>query len=191
MKITHQTQHLFSNFRFHFCISELYEFCLKEGIADKNLIAKWKKQGYENLCCLRCIQTRDTNHGTNCVCRVPKSKLEEVCSIPFLHPYLLLSLLLLTPIWPFWTLKLQLRIMVKIVIFFKISLEHVVKVTCNALHFSFLLASHFFPSTIHSYSYGVHSCTHQDPHAQPLEDDYQPASYYMYINPCCSFSRAR
>ena len=118
MKITHQTQHLFSNFRFHFCISELYEFCLKEGIADKNLIAKWKKQGYENLCCLRCIQTRDTNHGTNCVCRVPKSKLEEVCSIPFLHPYLLLSLFLLTPIWPFWTLKLQLRIMVKTVIFF-------------------------------------------------------------------------
>ena len=51
---------------------------MKEGIADKNLIAKWKKQGYENLCCLRCIQTRDTNFGTNCVCRVPKGKLEEV-----------------------------------------------------------------------------------------------------------------
>ncbi|VDN09952.1 unnamed protein product [Dibothriocephalus latus] len=44
---------------------------------DANLIAKWKKQGYENLCCLRCIQSRDTNFGTNCVCRVPKSKLEE------------------------------------------------------------------------------------------------------------------
>uniref|UniRef100_A0A8C5NL48 Protein BUD31 homolog n=1 Tax=Junco hyemalis TaxID=40217 RepID=A0A8C5NL48_JUNHY len=29
-----------------------------------------------NLCCLRCIQTRDTNFGTNCICRVPKSKLE-------------------------------------------------------------------------------------------------------------------
>uniref|UniRef100_A0A8B9KXU1 Protein BUD31 homolog n=1 Tax=Astyanax mexicanus TaxID=7994 RepID=A0A8B9KXU1_ASTMX len=47
-----------------------------EGYADKNLIAKWKKQGYENLCCLRCIQTRDTNFGTNCICRVPKGKLE-------------------------------------------------------------------------------------------------------------------
>ncbi|XP_057603470.1 protein BUD31 homolog isoform X3 [Hippopotamus amphibius kiboko] len=55
---------------------ELYEYCIKEGYADKNLIAKWKKQGYENLCCLRCIQTRDTNFGTNCICRVPKSKLE-------------------------------------------------------------------------------------------------------------------
>ena len=60
------------------CFAELYEFCLKEGYADKNLIAKWKKQGYENLCCLRCIQCRDTNFGTNCICRVPKSKLEEV-----------------------------------------------------------------------------------------------------------------
>ena len=68
--------------------SELYEYCLKENIADKNLIAKWKKQGYENLCCLRCIQARDTNFGTNCICRVPKSKLEavstsELCIIQF------------------------------------------------------------------------------------------------------------
>lgn len=61
-----------------FLSSELYEFCLKENIADANLIAKWKKQGYENLCCLRCIQTRDTNFGTSCICRVPKAKLEEV-----------------------------------------------------------------------------------------------------------------
>ena len=63
-----------------FVIVELYEYCLKEGYADKNLIAKWKKQGYENLCCLRCIQCRDTNFGTNCICRVPKAKLEEVSS---------------------------------------------------------------------------------------------------------------
>lgn len=60
------------------CLSELYDYCIKEGYADQNLIAKWKKQGYENLCCLRCIQTRDTNFGTNCICRVPKSKLEVV-----------------------------------------------------------------------------------------------------------------
>lgn len=67
--------------RVYLCVcvlAELYEYCIKEGYADKNLIAKWKKQGYENLCCLRCIQTRDTNFGTNCICRVPKSKLEVV-----------------------------------------------------------------------------------------------------------------
>ena len=38
--------------------------------------------GYESLCCLACIQTRDSNHGTTCICRVPRSKLSEVrCSI--------------------------------------------------------------------------------------------------------------
>ncbi|KAF4619197.1 hypothetical protein D9613_004801 [Agrocybe pediades] len=37
---------------------QLYDWLLKEGYADANLIAKWKKTGYEKLCCLRCIQTR-------------------------------------------------------------------------------------------------------------------------------------
>lgn len=64
---------------------QLYEYCLKENIADKNLIAKWKKQGYENLCCLRCIQTRDTNFGANCICRVPKSKLEAGKIVECIH----------------------------------------------------------------------------------------------------------
>ncbi|XP_015781551.1 protein BUD31 homolog [Tetranychus urticae] len=56
---------------------ELFEFCVKQKLADKALIAKWKKPGYENLCCLRCIQVKDTNFGTNCICRVPKEKLDE------------------------------------------------------------------------------------------------------------------
>lgn len=66
-------------------LSELYDYCLKNKIADGNLIAKWKKQGYENLCCLRCIQTRDTNFATNCICRVPKSKLEEGKIVECVH----------------------------------------------------------------------------------------------------------
>lgn len=64
---------------------EFFEYCIKEGYAYKNLISKWKKQGYENLCCLCCIQTRDTNFGTNCVCRVPKSKLEVARTIECTH----------------------------------------------------------------------------------------------------------
>merc|ERR1712241_89605 len=78
-KIHHQkARYIFDLFYRRKAISrELYEFCIKEKIADGALIAKWKKQGYENLCCLRCIQTRDTNFSTNCICRVPKAKLEE------------------------------------------------------------------------------------------------------------------
>jgi bud site selection protein 31 len=56
---------------------ELYDWLLKNGYADAMLIAKWKKQGYENLCCLRCVQTKETNFNSTCICRVPKSELEE------------------------------------------------------------------------------------------------------------------
>ncbi|XP_065318211.1 protein BUD31 homolog isoform X2 [Gordionus sp. m RMFG-2023] len=79
-KIHHQkSRYIFDLYHKRKAISKnLYDFCIAEGLADKNIIAKWKKQGYENLCCLRCIQTRDTNYGTNCICRVPKNKLEAV-----------------------------------------------------------------------------------------------------------------
>jgi len=35
------------------------------------------KPGFANLCCMRCIQPRDTNFGTACVCRVPKDKVTD------------------------------------------------------------------------------------------------------------------
>ena len=56
---------------------EVYNYCLEEKIADAKLIAKWKKQGFEKLCCLMCIQNKNHNFGTTCICRVPKSSLEK------------------------------------------------------------------------------------------------------------------
>nr|ODN89000.1 bud site selection protein 31 [Cryptococcus depauperatus CBS 7841] len=57
---------------------ELYDWLLKQGYADANLIAKWKKNGYEKLCCVRCIQTKDMNfQGSTCICRVPKAQLKK------------------------------------------------------------------------------------------------------------------
>lgn len=56
---------------------ELYGWLLKEKYADKFLIAKWKKKGYENLCCMSCIQSNETVHGNACICRVPRAVLEE------------------------------------------------------------------------------------------------------------------
>ena len=38
--------------------------CADESITS-SLIAKWKKTGYEKLCCLRCIQTRVRCHFAN------------------------------------------------------------------------------------------------------------------------------
>ncbi|NXL24251.1 BUD31 protein, partial [Setophaga kirtlandii] len=78
-RLQHQnTCYIFDPFHTRKVISrELYgcHHLLHQG-GDKNLIAQWKKQGYGNLCCLHCIQTWDTNFGTSCSCRVPRSKLE-------------------------------------------------------------------------------------------------------------------
>jgi bud site selection protein 31 len=56
----------------HAIATELMLFCIREGYADRYLMAKWRRQGYEKLCCLKCIQTADTNFGTVCICRLPE-----------------------------------------------------------------------------------------------------------------------
>lgn len=56
---------------------DLYNFLLEERYADDKLIAKWKKEGYEKLCCLSCIVKRDSNYKTTCICRVPRADLDE------------------------------------------------------------------------------------------------------------------
>lgn len=100
---------------------ELYDWLLKEGYADAkcvsyllwlerlltmnySLVAKWKKAGYEKLCCLRCIQTRvrfplasqylsanyagcqDMNYqGSTCICRVPKAQVRTGTVVECVH----------------------------------------------------------------------------------------------------------
>ena len=75
-KIHHQkSRYLYDLYYKRKAISkELYDYCLKEKIADANLIAKWKKDGYERLCCLRCIQVSIAgiyylNDRLKCVCK--------------------------------------------------------------------------------------------------------------------------
>jgi hypothetical protein len=68
-----------------------------------SLIAKWKKTGYEKLCCLRCIQTKvlltfsirwdvahpffqDMNYqGSTCICRVPKAQVRSGTVVECVH----------------------------------------------------------------------------------------------------------
>lgn len=56
---------------------ELYDYLLRQKYVNADLIAKWKKQGYEHLCCINCIMTNEKNHGSTCICRVPKSQLSN------------------------------------------------------------------------------------------------------------------
>lgn len=54
---------------------DLYEWLLLQKYVNADLIAKWKKQGYEKLCCVSCISVSDKNQKTTCVCRVPRATL--------------------------------------------------------------------------------------------------------------------
>ena len=56
---------------------EVYEYVVREKLADARLMGEWRKQGYEKLCCLQCIQPKETQHGTVCVCRIPRARLDE------------------------------------------------------------------------------------------------------------------
>jgi bud site selection protein 31 len=54
----------------------LYKILKENDVIDHDLISFWKKNGYENLCCLRCIQPKDSKYGNVCYCRVPQRSLE-------------------------------------------------------------------------------------------------------------------
>ena len=61
----------------HAISRDCYDYAVKQGHADAALISKWRKPGYEQLCCLRCVQPSNTNYNTTCACRVPKREMEE------------------------------------------------------------------------------------------------------------------
>lgn len=50
---------------------ELYDHLLLEKQADANLIAKWRKPGFEYLCSLMAIDKRNSHFNTTAICRVP------------------------------------------------------------------------------------------------------------------------
>ncbi|KAL3658377.1 hypothetical protein V7S43_016757 [Phytophthora oleae] len=56
---------------------EVYDYCVKRKLVDANLIAKWKKPGYERLCSTFAINTKNYNYGTVSICRVPRQQLSE------------------------------------------------------------------------------------------------------------------
>jgi bud site selection protein 31 len=46
---------------------DLFEWILKEGFAERDLIALWRKTGYERVCCVRCASDKSDAEG--CACR--------------------------------------------------------------------------------------------------------------------------
>lgn len=54
---------------------EVYDYCVRMKLVDAALIAKWKKPGYERLCCTYVINTKNYKFGTVSICRVPRQNL--------------------------------------------------------------------------------------------------------------------
>lgn len=48
---------------------------------DGLLCAKWKKPGYNRLCSVHVINSRNTNYGTTSICRVPRQQLRDGQSV--------------------------------------------------------------------------------------------------------------
>lgn len=57
-------------------LKQVYGFLLAQKDVDANLIAKWKKKGYEKLCCVECI-VRSSPLASTCICRVPSSEVGD------------------------------------------------------------------------------------------------------------------
>ena len=64
---------------------ELYDWLIKEGWANQALIAKWKKPGYDSLCCISCIMPSNHAQGGTCVCRVPRRDRDNARVIECVH----------------------------------------------------------------------------------------------------------
>jgi len=73
LQIQHQrTRYVYDMFHTYKKISRpVYDFCVKNKIADAALIAKWKKPGYERLCSTYVINPSNYKFGTVSICRVP------------------------------------------------------------------------------------------------------------------------
>ena len=73
-----RSRYIYDMFYVHRKISrKLYDYCLKQKLADADLIAKWKKPGYEKLCSTFVINPRNFPFGTTAICRVPPKKLQK------------------------------------------------------------------------------------------------------------------
>lgn len=56
---------------------EVYDYCVRNKMADGALMSKWRKPGYEKLCSTYVINSGNYNFGTVSICRVPRHALGD------------------------------------------------------------------------------------------------------------------
>lgn len=72
-RLHHQrSRYIFAMYKDEKIDADLYKYLCRHRFVDQELVSRWKRGGgYENLCCLRCIDPVSKNN-TVCVCRVPE-----------------------------------------------------------------------------------------------------------------------
>lgn len=70
---TKRTRLIYDSMKNNVISYKTFQYCCKNNICDTKLIAQWKKTGYENLCCLQCIQNKKGTTNV-CICRVPENQ---------------------------------------------------------------------------------------------------------------------
>ncbi|CAK9436122.1 uncharacterized protein LODBEIA_P06800 [Lodderomyces beijingensis] len=72
-KILHQCTRYVSEMHAQHKINDAcLEWLLLQDYVDGALLKKWRKRGYEKLCCVACVNTGGSGR---CVCRVPKVEM--------------------------------------------------------------------------------------------------------------------
>lgn len=69
-------------YKHHRISKEVYDYCVANKLVDANLIAKWKKQGYEKLCSTYSIDPKNFKFGTVSICRVPNKESAVIIENP-------------------------------------------------------------------------------------------------------------
>ncbi|KAL0225385.1 hypothetical protein RCL1_003297 [Eukaryota sp. TZLM3-RCL] len=80
-----RTRFVFEEFKAKRINRQVVDYCFANALIDKVLFAKWKKPGFERLCCIQCMQTASHNFQTACICRVPPKDLDSSKPIKCVH----------------------------------------------------------------------------------------------------------
>lgn len=73
-----RSRYVYDMFYVHARISRaVYDYCIRQKLVDAELIAKWKKPGYDRLCSTFAINTQNYPYGTVSICRVPRHFLRK------------------------------------------------------------------------------------------------------------------
>lgn len=72
-----RTRYIYEMYKTKQISHELYKFCVQNFYCDHSLVCMWKKSGFENLCCLVCIQASGKEEQKICICRVPKRNVGQ------------------------------------------------------------------------------------------------------------------